>query len=75
MEVGGDGATGAFKFGVSKNESDAETSFAVDPVDPLERFSEGGLLPIVEDFRHYEADVARNGHKESDLIYKHYVDA
>jgi hypothetical protein len=75
VEAGGDSATGAFEFGVSKNESDAESAFAVDPVDPLKRFSEGGLLTIVEDFPSYEADVTRNGHKEWDLIDKHYVDA
>jgi hypothetical protein len=75
VEVGDDGTTVAFKFGVSKNESDAETLFAVDPVDLLERFSEGGLLTIVEDFRGYEANVAGKGHKEWDLIDKHYVHA
>jgi hypothetical protein len=72
-EVGGDGATGAFKFGVTKDHGDAEAAFTVDAVYALKRALETGLFSVVKGLGGYEMNLLRNGHEERDSIHEHEV--
>jgi hypothetical protein len=62
---------GAFKFRVTKNIGDLESTFMIDAMDSLE----GCLLPIVEDFGGNKTDVLRDGEEKRNPVDKHDVDA
>jgi hypothetical protein len=58
FEIVGNGAAGAFKFGVAKDEGDPEATLAVETVDALECLDEAGLLAVVKDLGGNESEIA-----------------
>ena len=56
-QVSGNGATGAFEFGVSENHVDAEPSFAVHAVDAFECVLKADLFSIIKGLCGDEVDL------------------
>ena len=75
VKVGGDSATGTFKFGVGNHELDTEAPFAVQPVDALQRFHERLLLAVVENLGGDESNISRERHEKWDPVDGHDVNA
>ena len=74
-QVGGDGTSWAFEFGVAEDRSDAEAALPMRATDALECAFKTGLLPVVCGLRSDKMNLLGDGDEERNSIHEHDIDA